>query len=69
MELQAAALQPAARVVVVDDLLATGGTLSAAVVLCRQAGAVVLECVVLIELRELEGRAQVDAPVQSFIVY
>ena len=67
MELQAAALHEAARVVVVDDLLATGGTLSAAVGLCRQAGAVVLECVVLIELSELQGRARLDVPVHSFI--
>lgn len=69
MEMQAAALQPSARVVVVDDLLATGGTLSAAVGLCRQAGAVVLECVVLIELIDLDGRARVDAPVHSFIKF
>ena len=69
LQLQAAALRPSARVVVVDDLLATGGTLGGAVGLCRLAGAVVVECVVLIELCGLEGRARVGAPVHSFIKF
>ena len=55
--------------VVVDDLLATGGTVAGAVALCRQAGAVVSGCVVLIELVELDGRIKVDAPLHSFIKF
>ena len=67
LELQAGVLRPASRVVVVDDLLATGGTLCAAVQLCHTAGAVVLECIVLIEVCGLDGRKRVDAPMHSFI--
>ena len=69
MEVQAAALRRGARVVVVDDLLASGGTLGGAVGLCEQAGAVVLECVVLVELCELNGRTKVGAAVHSFIEF
>ena len=47
---------PGARVLLVDDLLATGGTLEAACKLIVQAGARVLSCCVLVELSELKGR-------------
>jgi adenine phosphoribosyltransferase len=46
----------AARVLVVDDLLATGGTLRAACELVQKAGAKVAECAVIIELNFLKGR-------------
>jgi adenine phosphoribosyltransferase len=47
---------PGARVVVVDDLLATGGTLEAGCKLIEQAGAKIACCVVLVELDFLGGR-------------
>lgn len=68
-EMQVGALQPGQRVLVVDDLLATGGTLEAAVKLISAAGGVVVECVVLMELQELNGRSKAGAPVHSFIQY
>jgi len=50
------ALQPGQRVLLVDDLLATGGTLAAAARLVERTGAVVAHTAVLIELADLNGR-------------
>ena len=50
--------QPGARVLLVDDLLATGGTLEAGCRLVEQAGAKVACCGVLVELEFLAGRAK-----------
>ena len=57
-------------VVIVDDLIATGGTAAAAVNLVRQCGAEVVELAVVIELKALEGRAKLEAvPVHALIDY
>jgi len=48
------------RVVVVDDLLATGGTALAAVALVEKCGASVVECAFLIELLDLPGRKRIE---------
>jgi adenine phosphoribosyltransferase len=55
------AFVPGERVLVVDDVLATGGTASAAVRLVRQAGAVPVGLSVLLELPVLGGRARIAA--------
>ncbi|ADG05732.1 adenine phosphoribosyltransferase [Kyrpidia tusciae] len=52
------ALRPGQRVLVADDLLATGGTIRSTIRLVEQLGAAVVGCVFLIELTELEGRAK-----------
>ncbi len=51
------------RVVLVDDLVATGGTLAAAVDLTRRTGATLLETAAVIELEGLGGRARLPADV------
>ena len=64
------ALAPGARGLVVDDLLATGGTAAAAVGLVRALGAEVVACSFLIELAFLGGREKLDVPlVDAVIVY
>jgi adenine phosphoribosyltransferase len=64
----AADLVPAgARVVLVDDLIATGGTAAAAVALLRKVGAEVPAAAFFIELAALGGRAQVDVPVEALV--
>lgn len=55
------AFVPGERVLVVDDVLATGGTASAVVELVRRAGAVPVALSVLMELTFLPGRATVEA--------
>jgi len=59
LELHTDALRPGQRVLVVDDVLATGGTLGAAINLVEQAGAVVTAVSVVIELVALGGRERV----------
>jgi len=64
------ALQPGARVLLIDDLLATGGTASAAASLVGKFDAKILEAAFLIELKFLNGREKLKGcPVRSIVVY
>jgi adenine phosphoribosyltransferase len=68
--IHADAVRPGSRVLLVDDLLATGGTAAAAASLLRRLGANILEITFLIELGFLNGRAKLkDFPVRSLITY
>jgi adenine phosphoribosyltransferase len=70
MEMHTDAVTPGERVVLVDDLLATGGTSAAAAVLIRKAGGQLLEAQFLIELEFLEGRKRLEpTPIASFLKY
>ena len=70
LEIHDDALSRGDRVVIVDDLLATGGTLRATCKLVELLGAEVLECAVVIELSGLEGREKLDDyEVYSIIQY
>ncbi|RMD63832.1 MAG: adenine phosphoribosyltransferase [Alphaproteobacteria bacterium] len=69
IEVQADAIAPGQRVVVLDDLLATGGTMNAAVQLLRQCGAEVMGAACLIELAFLNGRANLDIPISTLVSY
>jgi len=70
MEMHTDAVRKGERVVLVDDLLATGGTSAAAATLIRNAGADLLEAQFLIELEFLEGRKRLEpTPVTAFLKY
>jgi adenine phosphoribosyltransferase len=69
IEMQADAVPAGKRVVVLDDLLATGGTMSAGISLLRQAGAVVPCAACLIELSFLKGRERLDVPFEALVSY
>jgi adenine phosphoribosyltransferase len=70
MEMHVDAITAGEQIVLVDDLLATGGTSAAAAVLIRKAGGHLLEAQFLIELEFLHGRRQLEpTPVTSFLKY
>jgi adenine phosphoribosyltransferase len=69
IEIQADAIRPGQRVIVLDDLLATGGTLNAAIRLCRMVGGDVLAAACIIELAFLDGRKRLDVPFASVVEY
>lgn len=56
MEIHADALSPGEKVLIVDDLLATGGTCAAGIRLCERLGAEVIGCAFVIDLPDLGGR-------------
>ncbi|CAH2600372.1 Adenine phosphoribosyltransferase [Rhodovastum atsumiense] len=69
IEIQADAIERGQRVVVVDDLLATGGTMAAGIQLLRNIGAVVPAAATLIELTFLQGRSRLDVPCETLVSY
>jgi len=52
-------IKPGQRILIVDDLIATGGSMKAACDLIEKCGAVVVACVCVIELTDLNGRNQI----------
>lgn len=72
LELHRDAVSPGERVLVVDDLLATGGTAAATLDIVRELGAEAVSLVVLVELPFLKGRERLEpygVEVKSFITY
>ena len=69
IEIQADAVEPGTKVVVVDDLLATGGTMAAGIELLQSVGAEVVAAAALIELSFLNGRDRLSVPFQALLRY
>lgn len=66
-EIEIGSIQPGERVLIIDDLLATGGTAQAASQLVERLGGTVVETAFLIELSGLKGRNRIGAPVFSLV--
>ncbi|MBF0393549.1 MAG: adenine phosphoribosyltransferase [Alphaproteobacteria bacterium] len=69
IEMQEDAVQPGQRVVILDDLLATGGTMRAAIELTGRLGGDVVGAAALIELTFLGGREKLGKPFWSLLQY
>ncbi|NXH37901.1 APT phosphoribosyltransferase, partial [Dicaeum eximium] len=70
LEIQSDAVEPGQKVVIVDDLLATGGTMGAACELLKRLKAEILECLVVIELKGLKGSEKLNSiPFYSLLQY
>ena len=67
VEMHIDGIEKGERVLIVDDLLATGGTGKAAVQLCKEVGADVVGCLFLIELDGLDGRDDIGVEVDSLL--
>lgn len=65
IEMHVDAINPGDRVLLIDDLLATGGTAEAAIKLLKKAKAEIIECCFVIDLPDLGGRARLEAMGQT----
>lgn len=64
------AIKPGQKVIIIDDLLATGGTINAAIKLVESLGGEVVGCGFLVELSDLEGRKNIKCKnIKSLISY
>ena len=69
VEIQADAIRSGQRVVILDDLLATGGTMAAGIELIRKVGGDVRAAACIIELTFLDGRSKIDVPLTVLLEY
>ena len=69
IEIQEDAISRGQRVIVLDDLVATGGTMQAAIDLVRQRGGDVVAAGCIIELNFLRGRDRIDVPFTSMVAF
>ena len=60
VEMHSDSIKEGEKVVVVDDLIATGGTIAAAISLVERLGGTVVECAFVVELPELKGREKIE---------
>ena len=68
MEMHTDACQPGDKVILIDDLIATGGTMQAGLTLLRKLGADTIECTAIIELDELGGGSRIRQQCPVFTV-
>ena len=69
LEMHKDAIQPNQRVLIIDDLLATGGTVGAIERLIKRANGVVAGSAFLVELKDLNGRQKLEGQVHSILKY
>ncbi|XP_014607045.1 PREDICTED: adenine phosphoribosyltransferase [Polistes canadensis] len=68
-ELQVESIKEGTRVLIIDDLLATGGSMGAAIKLLKSLNAEIVECLVVMELTELKAREKLNVSVHSFVQF
>ena len=64
IEIHKDAIEEGKKVLIIDDLLATGGTIAAACKLVKKVGAIPVACAFVIELEDLNGREKIDSDVE-----
>lgn len=70
IEIHTDSIKPGQKVVLVDDLIATGGTIEAAIKLIERLGGEVVDCLFLVELAGLKGRERLsNYNVDSVVAY
>jgi adenine phosphoribosyltransferase len=69
LEIHSDAIKPQQRILIVDDVLATGGTAKAVVNLIQELKGNIVGCAFLGELQDLKGRTKLDVPVYSLIKF
>ncbi|RKX96696.1 MAG: adenine phosphoribosyltransferase [Spirochaetes bacterium] len=69
LEMHEDAIKQGENILVVDDLLATGGTMGAIIELVKKLGGNIIEAAFIVELEPLNGRKKIDAPVFSLVKY
>ena len=70
IEIHKDAIQPGQKVVIIDDLIATGGTTEAIIKMVEELGGEVVRCVFLMELAGLKGREKLNGyDIDSAIIY
>jgi adenine phosphoribosyltransferase len=69
IELQENAVQSGQRIIVLDDLVASGGTMQGAIELVKRQGGVVAGAGCIIELAFLNGRSRIQVPLTSMVIY
>lgn len=69
IEAQSGSIKPGQNVLIVDDLLATGGTMKAACDMVTSMGGKVALCLVCIELMDLKGREKVKHPCETIVTF
>ena len=70
IEMQTGAISPGQRVIIVDDTLATGGTMSAAVKLVKKLGGEIIGLSFIVEMKSMAGAGRLNGlPVHSLISY
>ena len=70
IEMHKDSIKPGQRVVIIDDLIATGGTIEAAIKMIEELGGTVVKCVFLMELAGLNGREKLKGyTVESVLCY
>ena len=69
IEIHKSSINPGDKVILIDDLIATGGTLQAAAKLVEELGGEVIKAIALVELRGFNARSRLDFNIETVLSY